>query len=188
MQFLSSILDIIFPPRDTERLVRTFEANALHALVSPVSVPTGKEYTSALLPYRNPLVQACVVEAKYYDNKKAQLLLGEVLADYLLEFLEDERAFGSGRFFLIPIPLSRARRHERGYNQVERVCEYACEKLYDAVMLTPHALARVRDTAPQTSLSGAKRRTNMEGAFSAHHINPHDTYIVVDDVTTTGAT
>jgi predicted amidophosphoribosyltransferase len=51
------------------------------------------------------------------------------------------------------------------------------------------ALVRARETMPQTGLPGDARRSNMCSAFSAAHaLDPSCTYIVVDDVVTTGAT
>lgn len=167
MHLFTKILDVIFPPRTTERLVRDADADSLIARMKPITLKEGV----ALLPYRDPLVHACIVEAKFYGNKKAQELLGSVLAFHLKE--------ASG-YTLVPVPLSGTRRRERGYNQVEEVCKplpVAC------------LLRRTRDTLPQTSLGGEARRRNMEGAFAVEgSVDPTYLYIVVDDVITTGAT
>ena len=51
------------------------------------------------------------------------------------------------------------------------------------------SLVRTRETISQVSLAREKREENMRGAFrAAHSIDPSHTYIVIDDVITTGAT
>lgn len=188
MRLISRILDALFPPRPTERLVRDASPDALAKILAPEPFVAGSIESTALLPYRAPLVHACVIEAKFHGNKKAQELLGIALAEYLLERIADDAALLKGTV-LIPIPLSSARRKSRGYNQVEEVCRVARERLGDKVTLSPDALTRVRDTLPQTALGGEGRRKNLIGAFAAGaDLDPAYLYIVVDDVVTTGAT
>lgn len=187
MGVFDRLLDLLFPPRESELLVREAEADALARQVSPVELPLRGARATALLPYRG-LAQATVIEAKYHDSAKAHALLGGVLGEYLLELCADEGAFDT-RFALVPLPLSAARRAKRGYNQAERICEAAIGRLDGACSLMPHALRRLRDTPPQTKLPGNARRENLRGAFeAAPGLDSSYTYIVVDDVITTGAT
>lgn len=187
MSVIVRILDLLFPPRESERSVRGASADDFAALVSPVTLPLAGGLATALLPYRG-LAKDAVIEAKYHGNRAAMALLGGVLAEYLLEFSADEGAL-SGKLALVPMPLSAQRRRDRGYNQVERICEAAMARLGGAFALMPSALLRIRDTAPQTRASGEGRRTNMRGAFAAaEDLDASYTYIVVDDVITTGAT
>lgn len=169
------MLEALFPPRKHERLVRDAAAGALLPLVSPV----GSRFRVALLPYRDSVVKACVIEAKFHGSERAFALLAEALASYL----PNEKPL-----VLVPVPLSAKRRRERGYNQAEEIARRVLETLPHAALM-PDALARIRDTVPQTSLGGAKRRENMHDAFKAKEgLDPAHTYIVVDDVLTTGAT
>jgi len=185
MRVLSRFLDLIFPPRETEMLVRTATPAMLGPLLRPALVERGMV---ALAPYRAPLMKALAVEAKFRDGEAAQKLLGGMLADYLLAWDAERRVLDPSPASLVPVPLSAARLRERGYNQAERICRAAARSLPD-IALETDLLARVRDTAPQTTLGGALRRENMLGAFRAvQPPDPDHTYIVVDDVMTTGAT
>src|SRR3989344_4629306 len=96
---------------------------------------------------------------------------------------------------LVPVPLSRERQKERGFNQIEEVARRVARELDIAV----HAalLERTRDTVSQVSLPRERREENMRGAFivspnpavsGRRRINPSHTYILIDDVITTGAT
>lgn len=170
------ILDLLFPPRPDELLVRNARQEELFGYLQPTAIGT----TTALLPYQNPLVKATVREAKFRGNQRAQEMLGLVVSRYL-ETLQCP-------YVLVPIPLSRARRRKRGYNQVERIAEYALTTIQNGA-LDADVLIRTRDTVPQTDLGGDARRTNMRGAFSAQGvIHPSTYYVVLDDVSTTGAT
>lgn len=188
MKLLSVLVDALFPPRETERLVRDATEEALGALVAPLSIPREGGETVALLPYRHPLVSALVIEAKYHGSRRACELLGGVLADYLAALIEDEDAYAKKGFALLPMPLSRERARERGYNQTERIAACALARLGFRHAPDTGTLLRVRDTPSQTRLPGALRRENMKGAFRAQDIDAALAYVLVDDVITTGAT
>ena len=178
MEWLQQILDALFPPRETELLVRHADSEIL---LARMEIRTVFEIVT-LLPYQDPLVRACIVESKFHANKKAQGMLAQVLEEYLLVFESEENALGTAT--LIPIPLAPKRLQERGYNQVEEILRLTQTE----IRVAPHLLSRIRDTTPQTKLGGVARHENMAGAFTALHVDTDDTYIVVDDVTTTGAT
>ncbi len=186
MNALKWLLDAVFPPRPTERMVDTAAPEELYRLVNPLPIETRGLSSIALLPYRSPLVQAVIQEAKFHAHTRALYLLGKVLKEYLLE-LSSEEAGLADCIVVLPIPLSSARKQERGHNQVEQVCRNALkgntEILFDVTILT-----RVRDTLPQTTLTRERRLENMRGAFFATMVDPSATYVVIDDVTTTGAT
>lgn len=179
MTLVRGLLDLIYPPRPTERVVRALDG-------APSAAPKlidRDAHITALLPYQDPVVAACIIEAKYHSSVQAQALLRTVLADYLTEWLTECAAFGSERVLLVPVPLGGKRRRERGYNQAEVIATGV-----DGVELAPHVLVRTRETLPQTTLGRTARLKNMEGAFEASGIDPACTYIVFDDVVTTGAT
>ncbi len=179
--WLRTLLDLLFPPRNSEVIVRTTSYDELAALVSPVTLPDG---TIALLPYRNKVVQAFIREAKFRANKTAWTMLGRVLAEYIQEYLADAALIGSTRYVLQPVPLANERLREREYNQVEEIAVAAA-----AILGLPLAagVIRTRNTLPQTSLERARRLTNLVDAFAATELTDA-TYLLIDDVATTGAT
>ncbi|MEK7201270.1 MAG: ComF family protein, partial [Patescibacteria group bacterium] len=59
----------------------------------------------------------------------------------------------------------------------------------DAFSLDTRLVRRVRDTPPQTKLGRNARLSNIDGAFVlTGALTSNCTYIVIDDVTTTGST
>ena len=91
---------------------------------------------------------------------------------------------------VLPVPLSRARLAERGFNQAWELARRVAATLHLAT--TAHAFERVVDTAHQTELGRAQRRANLRAAFvvpTAQQAALRGRRIaLVDDVMTTGAT
>lgn len=184
---LRACIDALFPPRASERVLRTVTEEHLHALLAPCLVETVSPAAVALSRYAEPLIHALVREAKFHRNARAQQLLGVLLSSYLDSFAEEYQALTSGRVVIVPIPLGRTRSKARAQNQVLRIIQEARPSGdYD---VRPKLLRRTRETAPQTTLGKAARTENMRGAFAvAGAVDPRDTYLVIDDVVTTGAT
>lgn len=92
--------------------------------------------------------------------------------------------------FLVPIPLHKLKRRERGYNQSEYISKGISEEIL--IPVNSSLIERKKYTQSQTKLNMRERRENVVDAFS---INPKyesmingKTFILVDDVITTGAT
>ncbi|MFA7297104.1 MAG: ComF family protein [Dehalococcoidia bacterium] len=83
------------------------------------------------------------------------------------------------------VPLHRARQRTRGYNQAGIAAEVVAERL--AVPYRAEVLRRTRATAPQATLGAARRASNVVAAFAASGV-AGERVLVVDDITTTGAT
>jgi ComF family protein len=88
----------------------------------------------------------------------------------------------TGVDFVVPVPLHRFRQYSRGFNQ-------AAELAVHLGVPVVHALRRTRATVTQTDLPEAERHANVHGAFALRRRVPANTVlVVVDDVSTTGAT
>lgn len=86
---------------------------------------------------------------------------------------------------VVPVPLHRARQRTRGYNQAGIAAEVVAGCL--GVPYRGEALRRTRATAPQATLDAARRALNVVAAFAASGV-VGERVLVVDDITTTGAT
>jgi len=89
---------------------------------------------------------------------------------------------------VVPVPLYWRRRISRRFNQAGLLAEGLAARI--GRLFLPGALARVRDTGHQSRLGGKARRENVKGAFAARRPGSlrGRTLLLVDDVTTTGAT
>lgn len=87
---------------------------------------------------------------------------------------------------IVPVVLHVSRRRERGFDQSLLLGRGLSRRL--GVPLGPNLLERRRDTRPQARLRRDERLRNMEGAFRADAGVSGRRLLLVDDVTTTGAT
>lgn len=93
------------------------------------------------------------------------------------------------RTALVPLPLSRTRERERGYNQAERLASALAVHWRVPVWRT--VLHRTRDTQSQVRLTPSERATNVSRAFATGADAPEllrgAHVVLVDDVITTAA-
>ena len=87
---------------------------------------------------------------------------------------------------LIPMPLSRERLQERGFNQVLLLAQALCPE-----KTVRSALLRVQNTAPLSSMDRKKRLQSVKNAYATdaahlHHVKGKK-IVLLDDVMTTGA-
>jgi ComF family protein len=85
---------------------------------------------------------------------------------------------------VVPVPLHRARRRLRGFDQAERIAHGVGEALNRPVWT---GVRRVHATRRQARSSAARRRGNVRDAFQAAGVPPVP-LLLVDDVWTSGAT
>lgn len=132
-------------------------------------------YDDFIRPLIHSFKYAGVLPAGKYLSEK----LADLMADRLLE-----RDFD----MIVPIPLHPLRERRRGFNQSIFISEWLSEKL--EMPVDADALIRIRRTKDQTGLNRQKRKENMRGAFRANRemIFRDKRVILVDDVTTSGAT
>lgn len=86
---------------------------------------------------------------------------------------------------IMPMPLHPDRLRERGYNQSLLLARELGRELGIAVL--PDACQRVRNTAPQSSLTWRERGKNIRNAFACSAVVAGKHVALVDDVMTTGA-
>jgi ComF family protein len=152
------------------------------------ALPTGNVFAAATALWvfdEGGAVQRLQHTLKYRDRPTLGVALGRLLGQAVVE------ATGPVRYdAVVPVPLARVRRLERGYNQSAALAAGASEVLAGSPPVAEHVLVRARRTRSQTALSRARRWANVEGAFTTP--NPDALrgrrLLLVDDVLTTGAT
>ncbi len=121
---------------------------------------------------------------KYQNRPKLGVRLGRVMGRALMS--QHHPLYDA----VFPVPLSRRRFLERGYNQSQKIAEGMVEVLSGSPNIPEDALIRTRSTKSQTNLSRTNRWKNVSGAFEIS--GPLDLtnqrVLLVDDVLTTGAT
>lgn len=130
-----------------------------------------------------------IITYKFNGRRRLAGTFGRMLADVFTAEIEADRSLPlSLCAALVPVPLHPKRRHWRGFDQAELICEEFARRV--GMPMWPDALERIRHTQPQTHVRGMSRRENVRGAFEARKPwRLEDASVVlVDDVFTTGAT
>ncbi len=98
--------------------------------------------------------------------------------------------FGGVNFdYITAIPPRRQRMKEIGFDQSGALAKKTAKLL--SVKYYPNLFKRIRQTSKQTDLSSFERQQNLNGAFGLKGNSDNiqgKTILVIDDVTTTGAT
>ena len=146
-------------------------------------------------------VAAAQINRVKTTKRRLSYYFAENMAQTFIEhFLLSEEEKDGGRYatnenplLIIPVPLSKKRRVERGYNQAEdlakTVCAELCKRGYFAEV-DLEILEKLRDNAKQKEQGFAERIQNVQAVY---HVRKRArcrerTVLLIDDVMTTGAT
>lgn len=115
-------------------------------------------------------------------------VLSRELALYTEESLGSDEGLWQGVDFLVPVPLHRKRKRERGFNQSQLLARDLAR--IKGMRVLNRCLVKVKNVPPQTSLEGAGREDNVRGAYEVRGDGKIEgkTLVLVDDVFTTGST
>ncbi|MGC8594912.1 MAG: ComF family protein [Candidatus Kryptoniota bacterium] len=140
---------------------------------------------SVFLFQRDARIRLAIHMLKYAHAVSIAEPLGRFIA---YAVINDEKL--SNVDYIIPVPLHRARFRERGYNQSELISRVVGKELN--LPLDTKILIRTKYTETQTRLDLPARAVNVRGAFAVHRSRTGTiigrSYLLIDDVITTGAT
>jgi len=136
--------------------------------------------------YQNTLVQALIKNFKYKPFIKE--LAGPLAALVISHFqLLDRRPDFSG-FILVPIPLTKKRFRQRGFNQAEELAKELAASLN--IRLSTEVLIKIKESLAQAELTNKDREKNIKDVFACKNpvLVQKRKVLLADDVYTTGAT
>lgn len=143
----------------------------------------GEEYQDEIISYGyyGGVLKELILKFKYKNNFTAGDILAEILEEYII------KNFNYKEYIITYIPLSKKSKKIRGFNQ----CEYIAKKIArDLSIEAFELLIKAKETKEQKKLKRDERFANIKDAFQIKkgiEIKYHK-IILIDDVTTTGAT
>lgn len=152
--------------------------------------PVEDDWITPLYSYRDPIVHQALFDIKFYGKFRVADCFGESLADAALSHLTESVMTTATEVLIVPIPASHTGRLRRGYNQATAIAEALKKNIAVPARFDAHALTKTKKTERQATIKErGKRLSNMNGAFAARKDTVENQVIIlVDDITTTGAT
>lgn len=130
-------------------------------------------------------VKKTIFHFKYKGYKTDGVILGKYMADCLnrcncKEILKSD--------VIVPVPISRKKEKKRGFNQTEILADELSAEI--GVTCCKDMLKRVKNTVPQSKLTGMERKYNVMNVFKVNDKYSIDgkNVLLVDDIFTTGST
>ncbi|MBR0366059.1 MAG: ComF family protein [Clostridia bacterium] len=130
--------------------------------------------------YYEGLYRSIFLSFKFHGDLSFGHILGMAAGDELKGI--DELC---GYDTVVPVPLSKERSNERGYNQSEIMAGYIADAL--GIPLCNY-LTRIKNGPPQSTAVGVERTNVLLGAFIASGDAAGKRIILFDDIHTTGST
>ena len=171
---------------------------------SPPAERESAKWIFPLYDYRHPPIKKALWLFKYKNKKRLAGIFAEILHSKILEELSDLLIMENFRNpILIPLPLSAKRYKERGYNQAELICKELVKindirRQPDNVLaggvyleLENNILIKPKETKHQAHIKNrTERLKNIIGSFAVKNADliKNRNIILIDDITTTGAT
>ncbi len=202
MWFLNIILELIFPTKciSCSKYGTDFCQKCLSESRAPERESAG--WIFPIFDYRHPPIKKALWLFKYKGKKRLAGIFAAVIYERILEELSDLSVMENfNEPILIPIPLSPKRYRERGYNQAELICRelIKIDNLHQGlaveaninIKLENNILIKPKETEHQARIKDRKiRLKNLSDSFVVINgeLLKKRNIILIDDITTTGAT
>ena len=189
--FFPKILDLIFPPvcgicgkpiKNNTTTCLNCASILQYGREKKVINPIHQDFDRliALFPYEG-IIREKLLSFKFHSQKYIKYSFARLLADRIQK---EKIAFD----IIIPVPISKKRYHERGFNQSNEIAKELSYLIHKRV--EKRVLIKSKDNAKQSTLSKKKRQQNVKGVYEVVHTEKlkEKRVLLIDDIITTGAT
>lgn len=196
MHILDTILNSIFPIYCVSCKISGKNMCSKCLSLCPSAERETMYWIFPIFDYRHPPIKKIIWLIKYSGKKKLIKEFAEILYGSIVEELAELGMMENFKNpILIPIPLSNKRYRERGFNQAQLISEEIVKLDFESnnnyLILENNVLIKIKETEHQAQLKNRNARLrNLSGTFSIKNENKikNRNIILIDDVTTTGAT
>jgi competence protein ComFC len=193
MELINTILGVIFPPK----CLICGKSGTEFCFVCLVQAPPAERESASwifpLFDYRHPAIKKSLSLLKYKGKRRLANIFAEMIYAKISEELSELSVMENfTEPILIPIPLSKKRYRERGFNQAELICrELVKIDAGKSFILITNILLKPHDTEHQARIRDRSQRLkNISGSFTVKNADlvKNRNIILIDDILTTGAT
>ena len=192
-QFCSVPIDLFYPP--TCGICGKFDSNFLctkckkllesqEKFVIEKNYSWNENFENLLYIFQyEGMIRNIILEYKFGDKS----YLYKTIVNFLLKnekFFEILKSYDT----IVPVPISRKRHKERGYNQSLLIAQEISRRL--SIKLEKDCLYKKKNIVPQSTLKKEDRQQNIQGAYVLRNIEKlkDRKIILLDDIYTTGST
>lgn len=191
---LESILNFIYPPvcGICGKIDEKFLCKKCENRLKANTVFKIDNYNDDILKFYNEhmyifiydgIIRKTIINYKF--NEKSYIY--KTLSNYILKnkkFIEKIQSYD----IIIPVPISKERYKQRGYNQSELIVEEIGRKVQTKI--ERKVLYKIKNIVPQSTLNKEEREQNIKGAYKIKNIENiiNKKILLFDDIYTTGST
>lgn len=183
------IFDFLSPPNKKYLKIISISPKNFIKIAKKINIAENFE---SFFSYKDAIIKDSLQLLKYDKKIDVGVLLGKVCSPFLEEKLENWFMFENfDKPILLPIPISKNKMVERGFNQSEIIAEEILKNLPEKMLeVNNKALKKIRETKNQALTKSKKERLeNLKDCFSVdENVVKNRNVIIFDDVITTGAT
>ncbi len=187
IKIFSKIISVIFPPRcynchkEGIPLCNLCLKNVRKVLDTPHS------YITSIYSFKDPVIKKSIHAIKYFHRKDLIDRLTQELSRELNNSINNNHKLMTNDYVLVPIPMPRFRKYMRGYNQAELIASSLSKQC--SIKVRTDLITRLKSPKRQvTTNTKSERLKNQHNSFKVINSVKGMNIILVDDVTTTGAT
>lgn len=143
--------------------------------------------TTSLFQYHNPLIKRMLWLLKYRNKYSIAHIFGRYLSDSIMEHAAEDALFVGADIYVVPMPMSIQNQHQRGKNHARLIAEAIIRTNNTLTLGDKCMLTKIKETKRQATIhTKSLRLKNLKNSMSAAGVQGK-TIILIDDVTTTGA-
>jgi len=144
------------------------------------------DYSLSIFKYED-IIRKKIIEYKFSDKPYLYRMFSKII-------LENEKTFGlfKNKYdIIIPVPIYKKKKRERGYNQTELIARNIAKSVID-LEYSDKVLLKTKSTRSQSLLSKKERKSNIKDVFGINNKYiekiKDKKIILFDDIYTTGST
>ena len=187
-------LNIIFPPKcaicrkiDTvicencEKVIKKYSINLIRK--ECINIEKGKkiEVEKFFIYKYKEIMRELLIKYKFNDQSFLEETFVKIMSKNkkVCRFLKKYD-------IIIPVPLSKERRLQRGYNQTELIAR----RLENYIKIETNSLIKIKNTKPQSEKNAKDRAKDVKGIYKIKNIDKISgkKLLIFDDIYTTGST
>ena len=187
------ILNLIYPPKCgicgklnqeylCKKCQKMLENEAIWEIKTNQNPYIYFEELISIFPYEN-IIREQIIDYKF--NEKSYLY--KTFTNFLIK---NEKVFEKIKSYdtIIPVPISKKRKKERGYNQSLLIAREISRKAN--IGLETKCLYKIKNTIEQSKLNKEEREKNAQNVYELNtgHIIENKEVLLLDDIYTTGNT